>query len=96
MGQKRGRAEGSFVRETSAQAVEFYRDLVQNLKPWHAPAPKLRTEPESRDGTGVELTIVPAWVGEESPSPGIDQVDDQNTGSLSPATARDTDTSRAE
>ena len=47
MGQKRGRAEGSFVRETSAQAVEFYRDLVQNLKPWHAPAPKLRTEPES-------------------------------------------------
>lgn len=47
MGQKRGRAEGSFVRETSAQAVAFYRDLEQNLKPWTAPAPKLRIEPEA-------------------------------------------------
>jgi hypothetical protein len=84
------------VRETSAQAVEFYRDLVQNLKPWHAPAPKLRTEPESRDGTGVELTIVPAWVGEEPPSSDIGQGNGQNAGSSSPATTRDTDTSRAE
>lgn len=96
MGQKRGRAEGSFVRETSAQAVEFYRDLVQNLKPWHAPAPKLRTEPESRDGAATETPIIPAWVGEERPSPGIDRGDDQNAGSSSPFTVRDTDTSRAE
>jgi len=96
MGQKRGRAEGSFVRDTSAQAVEFYRDLVQNLKPWQAPAPKLRTEPESSDGITSESPSVPAWVGEESPSPSIDRDDDQNTGSLSPATVRDTDISRAE
>ena len=46
MGQKRGRAEGSFVRETSAQAIEFYRDLVQNLRPWQAPAPKVHSTPE--------------------------------------------------
>jgi hypothetical protein len=39
MGQKRA-SRGSFVRETSAQVVAFYRDLVQNLKPWTAPAPK--------------------------------------------------------
>lgn len=78
MGQKRGRAEGSFVRETSAQAVEFYRDLVQNLKPWHAPAPKLHTEPESTDGAATETTIVPAWVGEDSPSPGPAEVGDQS------------------
>ena len=32
MGQKRGRSEGSFVRETSAQTVTFYRDFVQNLR----------------------------------------------------------------
>jgi hypothetical protein len=64
MDQKRGRAEGSFVRETSAQAVEFYRDLVPNLKPWHAPAPKLRTEVESTETKGIEVAIVPAWVGE--------------------------------
>lgn len=40
MGKKRGRAEGSFVRETSAQVMSFYSGLVQDLKPWQAPAPK--------------------------------------------------------
>jgi hypothetical protein len=43
MGKKRGRAEGSFVRETSAQVIAFYSGLVQNLKPWQVPAPKLHT-----------------------------------------------------
>ena len=46
MGQKRGRAEGSFVRETRAQAVTFYRDLVQNLKAWQVRPPQIRVEPE--------------------------------------------------
>jgi len=45
LGQKRGRDEGSFVRETRHQLVDFYGDLVQNLKPWQAPAPKLREAP---------------------------------------------------
>ncbi len=45
MGQKRGRTEGSFVRETHAQAMTFYRDLVQNLKAWQVPAPQIHTEP---------------------------------------------------
>ena len=70
MGQKRGRAEGSFVRETSAQTVAFYRDIVQNLKAWQAPAPKLRTEPELADAApSAELVVVPAWVGEQPASP---------------------------
>ena len=42
MGQKRGRAKGSFVRETALQTTAFYHDIVQNLKPWHAPAPRLQ------------------------------------------------------
>lgn len=46
MGQKRGRAEGSFVRETRAQTVTFYRDLVQNLKAWQARPPQIRVEPD--------------------------------------------------
>jgi hypothetical protein len=71
MGQKRETAEGSFVRETSAQAVEFYRDLVQNLKPWQAPAPKLHTEPDTADGA-VETVVIPAWVGEEPATPSLD------------------------
>ena len=44
MGQKRGKAEGSFVRETRLQTFDFYGDLVQNLKSWQARAPKLRDE----------------------------------------------------
>ena len=71
MGQKRGRAEGSFVRETSAHAVEFYRDLVQNLKPWTPPAPKLRTEPEAAEVPNTELAIVPVW----GTQPAVDRAD---------------------
>ncbi len=44
MGQKRGRAEGSFVRETREQTVTFYRDLVQNLKAWQVRPPQIRVE----------------------------------------------------
>lgn len=61
-GQKRGRAEGSFVRETSAQTVAFYADLVQKLKPWQARAPKLRTEADTDvDAEEDEAAIVPVW-----------------------------------
>jgi hypothetical protein len=45
MGQKRGKAEGSFVRETRTQVVDFYGNIVQGLKAWQAKAPKLH-EPE--------------------------------------------------
>ncbi len=42
MGLKRGKAKGSFIHDTRAQAFEFYRELVQNLKTWQAKPPKLR------------------------------------------------------
>ena len=62
MGQKRGRAEGSFVRETGSQTVAFYRDIVQNLRPWQPAAPKLHTEPPPAETTEqVETVLVPAW-----------------------------------
>jgi hypothetical protein len=44
MGLKRGKAQGSFIHDTRVQAFEFYGELVQNLKPWQAKAPKLREE----------------------------------------------------
>jgi hypothetical protein len=47
MGTKRGKEEGSFVRETRQQAIGFYRDLVQDLKAWQASAPKL--PPDERE-----------------------------------------------
>lgn len=67
MGQKRGRAEGSFVRETGAQTVAFYRDIVQNLKPWYAPAPKLRAAPdEQADATEPPPAVPPVWATPET------------------------------
>lgn len=51
MGQKRGKAEGSFVRETRAQTFDFYRNIVQLLKAWQARPPKLR---EAEDGVVPE------------------------------------------
>jgi hypothetical protein len=74
MGEKRGRAEGSFVRETSAQTVAFYHDIVQNLKGWHAPAPKLHTEPEaaSADSQAPDQVVTPGWVGDDRTMPPLD------------------------
>lgn len=46
MGKKRGKNEGSFVRETRGQAIAFYRDLVQDLKPWRASAPRMPDAPD--------------------------------------------------
>jgi hypothetical protein len=44
LGTKRGKGEKSFVRETRQQTIAFYRDLVQDLRPWRASAPKLPDE----------------------------------------------------
>ena len=49
VGSKRGKAEGSFVRETRAHTFDFYRDLVGNLKVWQARPPKLREAPSVAD-----------------------------------------------
>lgn len=47
MGSKRGRGDDSFVSVTQRQLIDFYRDLVQNLRPWAARAPRLREVEES-------------------------------------------------
>lgn len=58
LGQKRGRGERSFVRETRLQTVVFYRDLVQGLRPWQPRAPRMR-EPadgvEDRENSAPDL-----------------------------------------
>jgi hypothetical protein len=46
MGTKRGKGGRSFVLETRKQTIGFYRELVQNLRPWRAAPPKLPEEPE--------------------------------------------------
>lgn len=44
MGKKRGKGRGSFISDTRQQAFDFYRDILQVLKPWQPRAPKLRHE----------------------------------------------------
>lgn len=41
LGMKRGRLNGSFVLESKQQTSEFYRSVVQAIRPWAAVAPKL-------------------------------------------------------
>ena len=41
LGAKRGRGQGSFVLESKNQTSDFYRSVVQGLRPWSAAAPKL-------------------------------------------------------
>lgn len=66
MGSKRGKAEGSFVRETRAQTFDFYRELVQNLKLWQARPPKLRETPESEDVADTPQSDPPPFVAADA------------------------------
>jgi hypothetical protein len=59
MGTKRGKGERSFVLETRRQAIGFYRDLVQELRPWRAAPPKLPDEPD--DGPDTPAAEPPAF-----------------------------------
>lgn len=45
LGLKTGKGQGSFVRETRRQVIDFYGEIVQTLKPWQAKAPKLPEPP---------------------------------------------------
>jgi hypothetical protein len=46
VGTKRKSGQGSFISDVSALLDEFYREVVQDLKPWTPPAPQLEpTEP---------------------------------------------------
>lgn len=67
MGTKRGKDEGSFVRETRAQAIDFYRDLVQDLRGWQASAPRL---PEDRDESDAPSPEPPAFSSDGARDPG--------------------------
>ena len=52
VGAKRKSGQGSFISDVSALLDEFYREVVQDLKPWTAPAPQL--EPTQLSGGEVE------------------------------------------
>jgi hypothetical protein len=45
MGLKRGKGQGSFVRETRRQVLDFYGEVVQGIKGWQRRAPRLPETP---------------------------------------------------
>jgi hypothetical protein len=70
MGTKRGKEEGSFVRETRRQAIDFYRDLVQDLRSWQASAPKLPPEEPEEPEAGMAPQPEPPAFSAASREPG--------------------------
>jgi hypothetical protein len=75
MGQKRGRTEGSFVRETRAQAVTFYRDLVQNLKAWQVRPPQIRPDADSPERAPVSAPDILPLLPKDLVQPGTSNDD---------------------
>jgi hypothetical protein len=51
LGAKNGRGKGSFVADTRQQVIDFYSEVVQNLTPWQAKAPKLPPTPSEVPAT---------------------------------------------
>ncbi len=51
LGSKRGKLAGSFVAESKRQTIDFYRSIVQGLKPWSPSAPQL-------PGKGEQASLV--------------------------------------
>ena len=68
LGLKSGKGQGSFVRETRRQTIDFYGELVQNLKSWQAKPPKLPDAP-------AHVPVTPQPV-----TPPFVAVDDRDTG----------------
>lgn len=60
MGLKRGVDAGSFARETRRQTAAFYRDVVQSLQAWQAPAPRLEANEKKEPVTEVPDSALPA------------------------------------
>jgi hypothetical protein len=72
MGTKRGKGERSFVRETRQQTVDFYRDLVQDLRAWQPTAPKLPAEPKDVPSTPQPSPPPFSAPEERDPGEGVD------------------------
>lgn len=57
LGLKTGKGQGSFIRETRRQVIDFYAEIVQNLKAWQAPAPKLQVDEPASDTYSREREV---------------------------------------
>jgi hypothetical protein len=55
MGLKRAAGQGSFINSVVDTTKAFYGEVLQNLRAWKAPPPKLKKVPEEAEELPVEL-----------------------------------------
>ena len=71
MGVKKGSGTGSFIADTRQQAIDFYRELYQQLREWRPQAPKLREQRDDSKPTQQNQPSRTAW--EAPPRPDADE-----------------------
>jgi hypothetical protein len=76
MGTKRGEGRGSFVTSVLDLLDEFYRSVVQNLKPWSAAPPKLRPEPIEVAEPGLPVELVSTAISSQDDVEPTDDVEE--------------------
>lgn len=54
MGIKKSGLQGSFIESVMTTTKDFYRDVVQGLRAWKAPPPKLKKQPDEERVEAVE------------------------------------------
>lgn len=67
LGTKRGKGRGSFVSDTRAQVIAFYREIVQSLSTWQPKAPQLPAE--AHEPAGMPTEGLPDPVATSTPPP---------------------------
>lgn len=68
-GSKRGTGRGSFIDSVVDAVDTFYEDIVQRLRSWSAPAPRLRDEPEPSDASVAPALVSAALSSQDDPEP---------------------------
>jgi hypothetical protein len=88
MGSKRGQGRGSFVGSVLSLVESFYADVVQSVKPWNAPPPRMRPEappPEADDESVPSSLVSTALSSQDGPlSQGHDRDGSSSVGAEEP------------
>ncbi|WP_198955152.1 hypothetical protein [Kineosporia sp. R_H_3] len=69
LGAKRGTGRGAFIDSVIDGVDTFYEEVVQHLRSWTAPPPRLRDDPET-DDAGVRTALISAGLSsQDDPEP---------------------------
>ncbi|MEX2374411.1 MAG: stress response protein [Dehalococcoidia bacterium] len=91
MGIKRGSGQGGFITDTRQQAIDFYRELFQQLTEWRPKAPKLREKRPERTGkapgteTPSDSTPQHSTRSQPSEAPNVQQAEEASVPRATPS-----------